>query len=52
MKDTITLSLRPLYSGPFGGVARGVGGDGVFGGSTGGSAVDMKKNSLIERNLK
>lgn len=51
MNDTINLSLRPLYSGPFKGVARGGGRDGVFGGSTGGGAVDINKNSLREEIL-
>ena len=48
MNDTITVSLRPHY---FGGVAWGGGGDGVFGASTGGSAVDINKNSLREEIL-
>ena len=48
MNDTITLSLRSLYSGR---VAWGGGGDGVFGASTGGSAVDINKNSLGEEIL-
>lgn len=50
MNDTITLSLRPLYTGPFGGVAGGGGGDGVFSWS-GGSAVDINENSLREQIL-
>ena len=48
MNDTITVSLRPHY---FGGVAWGGGGDGVFGASTGGIAVDINKNSLREEIL-
>ena len=44
MNDTITLSPRPLYWGPFGGVAWGGGGGVAFGGS----AVDIDKNNLRE----